>query len=202
MSDNRAVTALQRVMFIALLFAKRTARTLPFVLAALMLVSNAWAKPDNPYADSPCVRVVEKADDHLVVAHNPTCDLRDIPRMFPQINPETGKPFPMQVQLRSLFAANQSRVVDGKKIRHTVMRGCVRPARPSPDADAEEISACPDGLMNYFSAPADDSLARVTVPFTQNLTFAARMEKLGKRSCVVLAAIANPSADVQAALAA
>ena len=222
MSQNGAVTALQRKMFVALnattvvfgvaivafnasalLFAKRTARTLPLVLAALMLVSNAWAQSDNPYgADRPCVRVTERASDHLVVAHNPNCDLRAIPRTYPQVDPETNKPLPMQTQLRSLYAANQDRMVDGKKIRRTVMRGCVRPGKPSPDADAEERSACPDGLMNYYSAPADDSMAMVTVPFAPALTYGTRMEKLGKRSCAALASVANPTADIQTALAA
>lgn len=202
MSVNSTVTALQHVVFFVSLLAKRAVGTLPLAMAAFLLVPNAWAGPaDDPYTDRPCIQVMKRASDHVVISHNPSCDLREVARMFPLVNAETGKPLPMQVQLRSLYAANQTRTVDGKKIRYTVLRGCVRPGKPSADADQDELNACRDGLMNYFSAPDRDSTAILTVPFTPKLTYAARMEQLSRSSCAILSKIKQPDAEQQSALA-
>lgn len=129
-----------------------------------------------------CVQELEKKNDRVVVLHNPECDLRQLTRLYPQRD-EAGNVLPTQVQLRSIYAANQSRVVDGEKIRYTVMRGCVSPGKPSLHADAEELAACPNGLMNYFSAPSSDNAARIEVPFTRKLTLAEQNLKLAKDAC-------------------
>ncbi|MBD3281971.1 hypothetical protein GF391_04470, partial [Candidatus Uhrbacteria bacterium] len=149
------------------------------VLAALVLLlmsKPAYAEP------SWCVRELEKNAESVVVLHNPDCDLRVLARMYPQKDAD-GDVLPMQVQLRSLYAANQTRVEDGVRHRYTVMRGCVRPGKPSEHADAEERELCPDGLMNYFSAPASDNAAKIVVPVKRHLTVAERNLALAKSAC-------------------
>jgi len=162
-----------------------------FVLMAILLPSATTAKA----APSWCVRELERTDKHIVVLHNPDCDLRVLPRMYPQKD-DDGNVLPMQQQLRSLFAANQTRVEDGNKRRFTVMRGCVRPGKPSQHADAEELQVCPDGLMNYFSAPAADSAARIIVPVKRHLTVAEHNLAVAKSACEQLQKL--PTLDTQA----
>ena len=115
---------------------------LGLVLVAL-LPGTAKAEPEW------CVRELSRSDESVVVQHNPECDLRILTRMYPQKD-DDGKVLPEQVQLRSLFAANQTRVVDGVTYRYTVMRACVKPGKPSKDADEEELKLCPRGLRNLF----------------------------------------------------
>lgn len=146
------------------------------VLPFLFFANDAEAKPDW------CVQELEKKDDRVVVLHNPACDLRMLARLYPQKD-DAGNALPMQVQLRSIYAANQTRMVDGEKIRYTVMRGCVAPGKPSKDADAEELALCPNGLMNYFSAPSSDNAAKIEVPFARKLTIAEKNLKLAEDAC-------------------
>ena len=117
--------------------------------------------------DKPCYYMVDRNHkDGVLILQNPYCDLRNVAYAFPLIDLATGKPYPMQAQLRSIYEANKDREVDGKKQRHTVMRSCVMPGKPDQFEDQEEKEYCPKGLVNYFGAPATDSLARIVVPRT------------------------------------
>ncbi len=149
------------------------------VLTALVLVLTSKSVYAEP---SWCVKELKRGDDNVIVSHNPDCDLRTLARRYPQKDAD-GNVLPMQVQLRSLYAANQTRVEDGVKRRYTVMRGCVRPGKPSEHADDEERELCPDGLMNYFSAPASDRAARIVVPVKRHLTRAEHNLALAKAVC-------------------
>jgi hypothetical protein len=148
------------------------------LLVSIILFTSGTAKASPSW----CVKELERSNDHIKVLHNPDCDLRVLPRMYPQKD-DAGKILPMQQQLRSLFAANQTRVENGVKRRFTVMRGCVRPGKPSRYADAEEMQICPDGLMNYFSAPASDSAARIVVPVKRYLTIAEHNLAVASVAC-------------------
>ncbi len=155
-------------------------RFLLFGLLGLVLVAlfpnTAKAEPEW------CVRELDRSDERVLVQHNPECDLRILPRMYPQKD-EDGKVLPTQIQLRSIFAANQTHEENGVKFRYTVMRKCVSPGTPSKDADAEELASCPKGLMNYFSAPASDSAARIVIPAKRQLTIAEQNLELAKAAC-------------------
>jgi len=173
MQKGNHVTAravLRRLHFFVALFA---------VLAVVFFARQAKAEP------AWCIKEVSRSDSQVVVLHNPECDLRVLPRMYP-LRDAAGKVLPTQVQLRSIYAANQTRVVDGVKVRYTVMRACVRPGKPSADADEEEKQICPDGLMNYFSAPSDDSAAKIVIPFERELTPAESYLALAEIACARL----------------
>ncbi len=131
---------------------------------------------DAPYAatEKPCYTTIKKTDEQLVLSFSPDCDLRRLARAFPIY--EDGKSISTQRYLQSLYAMNGRDRTDGAK--PTVGRGCVRPGKPSPDATPGELAACPDGLMNYYATPTDDSMARIIVPFARALTYE---EKLAKR---------------------
>ncbi|MFZ6015403.1 MAG: hypothetical protein ACOYUZ_03555 [Patescibacteria group bacterium] len=157
-----------------------------FKTAAVLIVFALMLVSFKAKAERSCISHVQIFEEKVIVYHNPECDLRILPRMFPQIDPETEKPYPMQIQLRSIWAANQTRVVDGEKIRFTVMRGCARPGKPSDHADEEEMKECPDGLMNYFSAPSSDSMARIEIPKKRKLTLAEAALATAKTVCATL----------------
>ncbi|MDF1496444.1 MAG: hypothetical protein P1P90_00100 [Patescibacteria group bacterium] len=158
-----------------------------FLLSWLMITVAALSYSSTARAEESewCVRELDRSDLRVLVLHNPKCDLRVLPRMYPQKD-DDGKALPMQVQLRSLFAANQTREENGVKQRYTVMRGCVTPGIPSKDADAEELAMCPKGLMNYFSAPASDGAARIVIPAKRQLTIAERNLELARVACAQL----------------
>lgn len=148
-------------------------------LAACVVLTpvSAYAQSkDAPYGetDKPCYRAIRKSDEQLVLAFNPECDLRRLAHAFPIA--EDGKNISSQRYLQSLYAMNGRDRTDG--LRPTVGRGCVKPGKPSSDATPGELAACPDGLMNYYATPTDDSVATIIVPYARQLTFE---EKLTKR---------------------
>ncbi|MFA6447212.1 MAG: hypothetical protein WCW31_03055 [Patescibacteria group bacterium] len=180
----------------------KAAATISTFLVLIMLPRAAWAQrvKSDPNPDKPCVTKLAQTDTMYRVAFHPYCDLRELVRTFPVLN-EAGKPLPMQEQLRNIFEANKDREVDGTKVRHTVMRGCVMAGAPSPNADQEELQYCPNGLVNYFAAPANDSIAIIEVPRSKLLTYTEKLEKLSATACKVLETAPNPDILVRGVLA-
>ncbi len=180
----------------------KAAATISTFLVLIMLPRAAWAQrvKSDPNPEKPCVTKLAQTESMYRVAFHPYCDLRELVRTFPVLN-EAGKPLPMQEQLRNIFEANKDREVAGVKVRHTVMRGCVLAGKPSPDADAEEKQYCPNGLVNYFAAPANDSIAIIEVPRSRLLTYTEKLEKLSASACNVLGTAPNPDILVRGVLA-
>ncbi|MDM7912321.1 MAG: hypothetical protein QUS09_04415, partial [Methanotrichaceae archaeon] len=167
----------------------------------VMLPQAAWAQraKGDPHPDKPCVTKLSQTDNVYRVAFHPWCDLRELVRTFPVLDSD-GKPLPVQIQLRGLYEANKDRVVDDVKIRHTVMRGCVLEGKPSPDADQEEREYC-KGLVNYFAAPSNDSIAIIEAPRSRVLTYTEKLEQLSVKTCTVLETMPNPDVLTRGLLA-
>lgn len=172
-----------------------------FTFAVLiMLPRAAWSQrvASDPSPETPCVTRLGQSEAMTRVAFHPWCDLRELVRTLPVLD-ETGKALPKQVQLRNIYEANKDRVVDGVKIRHTVMRGCVLAGKPSSDADEEEKQYC-TGLVNYFAAPSNDSIAIIEVPRSKLLSHTEKLEKLTQSTCATLARISSPDKGAQTVL--
>lgn len=153
---------------------------LSLVVAACVLITpvSALAQTnDAPYGEPEkvCYRMIKRTDEQIVLSFNPYCDLRRLAYAFP-IRDEDGKAISVQKYLQSLYAVNGRFRTDG--LKSSVKGGCVRPGKPSPDATPGELAACPDGLMNYYATPSDDSMATIIVPSARQLTYE---EKLNKR---------------------
>ena len=130
------------------------------------------------YAGSNCPRVLSQSDAGTTVVISNGCQLDTVARMYPQIDPATGSAYPLQQQLRSIYAANQARTeADGTYRRSSVLRTCVKPGKPDPFADAEERAACPKGLMYYFGVPSDGGQAKILIPSHLTLTLTESADK-------------------------
>ncbi|MFA6447732.1 MAG: hypothetical protein WCW31_05815 [Patescibacteria group bacterium] len=142
------------------------------LLGALILSVSATAEPKPQGRGHPCMTPVSQDIMGTMVILRQNCDLSVVINAFPQIDPATSKPFPVQVQRRSIYAANQAREEDGVSYPRSVIRHCLRPGHPDQHADADELSICPDGLMHYFAVAG----AKILIPVDRELTAAEKQE--------------------------
>ncbi len=142
------------------------------LLGALILSVSAMAEPKPQGLGHPCLTPVSQDIAGTIVILGKNCDLAVVIKAFPQINPTTKKPFPSQIQRRSIYAANQAREEDGVSYPRSVLRTCARPGHPDQHADADELSVCPDGLMHYFAV----ANAKIFIPVDRELTVAEKQE--------------------------
>ena len=139
---------------------------------SLLVLFGALILSVSANAAQPCMTPVSQDVMGTVVILRQNCDLAVVIKAFPQIDPATGKPFPVQVQRRSIYAANQAREEGGVSYPRSVIRHCLRPGHPDQHADADELSVCPDGLMHYFAVAG----AKIFIPVDRELTAAERQE--------------------------
>jgi len=161
----------KNAVFTLLLLAPRAVWIACVIVGALTLAGMA-------YAGGSCPRVLSSTPEGTTVVISAGCQLEAVARMFPQIDPATNAPYPVQVQLRSIYAANQNYVeADGTLRRRTVLRTCAKPGKPDPYADTEEKTVCPKGLMYYFGVASDGGQAKIFIPGKRVLTQAESAEK-------------------------
>ncbi len=142
------------------------------LLGALIMSVSAMAEPKPQGRGHPCMTPVSQDIMGTMVILRQNCDLSVVINAFPQIDPATSKPFPVQIQRRSIYAANQAREEDGVSYPRSVIRHCLRPGHPDQHADADELSICPDGLMHYFAVAG----AKIFIPVDRELTAAEKQE--------------------------
>ena len=140
-------------------------------------------------AGSACVTVLERGPEAYKVTLGTGCDLRQVARLLPQRDGQSGDVLPMQDQLRSIYAYNEALAQKDPEHSRTVLRGCVPAKGPPPGATAEEREACPKGLVNYYGIASAGNQAIIHVPRTRMATRAERLEQLGQTSCSALAGV-------------
>ena len=183
----------KRAVFALLLLAPRAVWITCVIIGALAISGMA-------YAGGSCPRVLSRTADGTTVVITEGCQLDSVARMFPQIDPTTGTPYPMQVQLRSIYAANQNYVeADGNLRRRTVLRTCAKPGKPDPFADTEEKTVCPKGLMYYFGVASDGGQAKIFIPSQRVLTPAESAEKAERETAAADAVKAKAREEKQIA---
>lgn len=159
----------KRSLFTLLLLAPRAVGIVSFIIAVMAVTGLAYAGPT-------CPRVISQTEEGTTVLIGEGCELGSVARKFPLAGPD-GKALPLQVQMRSIYAANQNRIEpDGSLRRRTVLRTCAKPGKPDPYADTEEKTLCPNGLMYYFGVASDGSQARIFIPSKRVLTVAESAE--------------------------
>ncbi len=173
MRNNNAHRTCGHLWCTLLLLVPRCIWSLPLVIGLLCPVT-AQAAPDA------CYSVMGQSSNGTAIRLNDGCDLYRVVRALPLIDQETGKPYPTQIQLRSIFAANQDRFEDGTFVRRTVIRSCARPGKPDPHADKDELNnVCKngDGLAHYFGIPG----VKIVVPSKRQFTQAEATEAAQKQ---------------------
>ncbi|MFZ6015402.1 MAG: hypothetical protein ACOYUZ_03550 [Patescibacteria group bacterium] len=181
------------------------------VIAAVFVMTlfpgMAWAadpKSDTP--DEPCVLQIEnkvidgKRYKELTLSGRRGCDLWYAASQFPQKDPETGKVLPRLAQLRSIYAANGTRMQEGAKKFASVHRGCVTGYKPWSEQTEEENEYC-GGRVNYYPVAMNGGYPKVLVPVVPEKTITEQYSDLSSESCHALAKIENPSDEVRAVLA-
>ena len=183
----------KHAVFALLLLAPRAVCILCVILGALTVAGMA-------YAGGSCPRVLSRTPEGVTVVIAQGCQLDAVARMFPQIDPATNAPYPMQVQMRSIYAANQGRTeADGSYSRRTVLRNCAKGGKPHPNADTEEKTACPNGLMFYYGVASDGGQAKIFIPSKRVLTQAESAEKAEQEVAAADAAKAKDREAVRTA---
>lgn len=163
MRETSHKTTWSRLWCTLLLLLARAAWSLPVVVGILVLAPAARAEPE------PCPKVMAQTPQGVAIRIGEGCDLFRVVRAHPQFDPATGRPYPMQIQLRSIYAANQDHYEDGVFVRRSVMRNCARPGKPDPNADKDELqNVCKngDGLAYYFGIPG----VKILIPSQRQLT--------------------------------
>lgn len=164
-------------------------KTLSFLTVLVMLLT-VRAAVAGTEADGGCVKLVRENKDAYAVTIGWSCDLREAVRKYPQLDADTGRPLPAQVQLRSIFAENQRRAQESGLARSPVRLGCV-PARKAPaDASPEELSACPSSVANYFGVASFGAQHTIIwIPKSRVPSTSERLEALGRSACSAIGAI-------------
>ncbi|MBI5537692.1 MAG: hypothetical protein HY898_33520 [Deltaproteobacteria bacterium] len=155
-------------------------------ILVLLVATPALARAGEGEPGPGCVRLVGESSESFAITIGPRCDLREAARLFPQVDPETGRTLPMQEQLRSIFAMNEARHASGQSKVRTVGRACVPTGQAPGSATAEELEICPRGLVNYFGVASHGSVAVIQVPKARVLTRAQRLDALARSACSAL----------------
>jgi len=166
-------------------------------IVVMLLTLRTASAGTNP--DGSCVNLVRQNADGIAVTIGPNCDLREVARRFPQLDSETGKALPTQVQLRSIFAENERRAQGNGRALSPVRRGCVRSRVVPEGTSAEEREACPTGLVNYFGVASIGSQQSIIwVPKTRVPSQAERLETLSRSACSAIASVEKLSDSLPA----
>jgi hypothetical protein len=155
---------------------------------ALLVAAPALAQAQQPGPRLPCVRFVGEIKGAFAVTLQPGCDLREAASLFPQLDPETHSPLPMQEQLRSIYETNEAHIADSKLKARTVSRGCVPTGKAPSFASPEEREICPRGLVNYFGVASQGNQAVILIPKTRMPSHAEQLEVVASSACRALAA--------------
>ncbi len=126
-------------------------------------------------ANSPCDCICDRGESEkgwrVVMSNKPGCKIYEAIKKHPQIDPSTKLPYPQQVQMRSIYAANLERKLDGSYQHNGVLRSCTPDGKPSPDADNEEKRRC-SHLAFYYTLDGIE----ITIPKMRTYTPAEQAE--------------------------
>ena len=157
------------------------------------VISLFFPKPALAQGGSPCVSQIENKIvegvryQQITLIDREGCDLYTLAHDFPQMDEKTKQVLPVQVQVRSIYAASLAIAKSEGRTFAAVRRGCVPNSRPWPDQTVAEKDFCPNGKVNYYPVGST-----VMIPRSPQYTEAEQMINLGEEACRAMARIENP----------